>query len=304
MGTEEGMENSTIILNIKRRSAMEDRAMNRNIKVMVLTGNGINCEIETSLACRLAGADEVTMVSIWDWSKGEVQISEFKLICFPGGFLDGDDLGAARACATRIKYTKNPATGMYLIKELVSFIKQGGLIIGICNGFQLLTKLGLLPVINWESSEPLKQKATVTFNTNSRFENRWVTLKVNEKSPSVFLRGIKTIELPVRHGEGRLIIKEEHLDEIVSNNLIPLYYADPVTLQPTETYPFNPNGSPMGSAGLCDSTGRVLGLMPHPECFWNQLNHPDWTRRKLNTNGEGNGLRIFKNAIDYLREND
>ena len=269
---------------------------------MVLTGNGINCERETAFVCREAGADEVDMVSIWDWAAGKISLSRYGLICFPGGFLDGDDLGAARACATRIKYAKNTASGRLLIDELLAFVEGGGLIIGICNGFQLLVKLGLLPSpAAGAGSRAGRQAATLTFNSCGHFEDRWVTLMSDPDSPCIFTKGIRTVDLPIRHGEGRLVIQDELVEGIMQAHQIPLFYADPVTAMPTEAYPFNPNGSRMGAAALCDASGRILGMMPHPECFWSPLNHPDWTRAAAGPKGGGHGLGIFKNAVDYLR---
>lgn len=281
--------------------------MPSTVRAMILTGNGINCERETAFVCSLAGADEVEMVSIWDWAAGKVSISRFSLICFPGGFLDGDDLGGARACATRIKHTKNPSTEKLLIDELSRFVDEGNLIIGICNGFQLLVKLGLLPSFGNESKGEAgggawQQRATLTFNDAGKFEDRWVTLKADPDSPCIFTRGIESIDLPIRHGEGKLLIKDEYVEKIKANHEIPLFYADPVNNEPTESYPFNPNGSRYGAAALCDGSGRILGLMPHPECHWNRLNHPDWTRSRAKEESDGDGLKIFKNAVNYLKE--
>jgi phosphoribosylformylglycinamidine (FGAM) synthase-like amidotransferase family enzyme len=276
--------------------------MAKQVRVMVLTGNGINCERETAFVCREAGAEVVDMVSIWDWAAGKISISRYGLICFPGGFLDGDDLGAARACATRVKFTKNKASGQLLIDELLTFVDGGGLIIGICNGFQLLVKLGLLPSpAGRAAGSPGRQAATLTFNICGRFEDRWVTLAADPLSPCIFTRGIQDMDLPVRHGEGRLVIQDEFVEGIRQAHQIPLFYADPVTKAPTDDYPFNPNGSRMGAAALCDASGRILGMMPHPECFWSPLNHPDWTRAAAEAEGTGHGLKIFKNAVDYIR---
>jgi phosphoribosylformylglycinamidine (FGAM) synthase-like amidotransferase family enzyme len=273
--------------------------MPTTVRVMVLTGNGINCEMETAFACRRAGAGEVDLVSIWDWAAGKVSISRYGMICFPGGFLDGDDLGAARACATRIRHARSPASGKLLIEELERFVEEGRLIIGICNGFQLLVKLGLLPSAAGEGART--QRATLTFNAVGRFEDRWVTLRADPESPCIFTRGIETIDLPVRHGEGKLVIEEGLVGKIREAHEIPLVYADPVTGGPTETYPYNPNGSPLGAAALCDGSGRILGLMPHPECFWSALNHPDWTRGAGPLDADGDGLKIFRNAVQYLQ---
>ena len=276
-----------------------------SVRAMILTGNGINCEMETAFVCSRAGADEVDMVSIWDWAAGKVSIFRYGLICFPGGFLDGDDCGSARACATRIRHTRNPSSGKLLIEDLTKFVDQGGLIIGICNGFQLLVKLGLLPLpkaAEKGSGDAWRQRATLTFNSKGRFENRWITLKADPLSPCIFTKGIDTIDLPIRHGEGMLIIEDDAAGDIKDKHEIPLFYADPVTGEPTEQYPFNPNGSAGGAAALCDDSGRILGMMPHPECSWSSLNHPDWTRQAAGKSGDGMGLEFFKNAVNYLKE--
>lgn len=269
--------------------------------VMVLTGNGINCERETAHACRLAGARDVRLVSIWDWSAGRASPGDFGMIVFPGGFLDGDDLGAARACALRIRHTRNPSTGETLAGELLRFVEGGGLLLGICNGFQLLVKLGLLP--SWRAGGAPAQTATLTFNDSGRFEDRWVHLAADPASPCVFTRGIGAIDLPVRHGEGKLVLRQDAATLAAGRRLVPLRYADPVSGAPTERYPANPNGSPGGAAALCDLTGRIMGLMPHPECFWSALNHPDWPRRGGADGREGSGLAIFRSAVQYMRDN-
>jgi phosphoribosylformylglycinamidine synthase len=261
---------------------------------MVLAGNGINCEMETAHACKLAGADTIDITYIWDLASGQANLAGYDLLCLPGGFLDGDDLGSARASALRLRYT---ALGNgRLVDQIENFISDGGLAIGICNGFQLMVKLGLLPVREGKSDE---QQATLTWNNSGRFEDRWVELSVDPESPCIFTRGLSTVALPIRHGEGKLLPnRPETMDDLIGKHLVPFYYLDPDSKEPTETYPHNPNGSPLGMAALTDPSGRLLGMMPHPEAFLHRTNHPQWTRRSLPE--EGDGLTLFRNAVNFI----
>jgi phosphoribosylformylglycinamidine synthase len=265
---------------------------------MVLAGNGINCEIETAHACRSAGADEVDVVYLWDLAAGAADLSGYQLLCLPGGFLDGDDLGSARASAIRIRATE--AKGGRLFDQLQGFAADGGLMIGICNGFQLMVKLGLLPALGGTSGD---QQVTLTWNDSGRFEDRWVRLKAEPESPCVFTRGIEHLELPVRHGEGKIVFAADRVRSgLFAARQVPLCYADPATGEPTIEYPHNPNGSPNAVAALTDPSGCLFGLMPHPEAFLHRTNHPQWTRRDLPE--EGSGLALFRNAVDFIREGE
>ena len=269
--------------------------MTKEVRVIVLAGNGINCEMETAHACKLAGADTVDIVYLWDLAAGKADLKSYNLLCLPGGFLDGDDLGSARASAIRIRHTK--VAEETLAAQIEKFVADGGLAIGICNGFQLMVKLGLLPMLDGDIGH---QQATLTWNDSGRFEDRWVELAVDPDSPCVFTKGLKRLSLPIRHGEGKIIVQDDHtLEKLNFAHQIPLRYIDPATGEPTEKYPENPNGSRLGMASFTDSTGRLLGMMPHPEGFLHRTNHPQWTRRDLPE--EGDGLAIFKGAVNYLR---
>ncbi len=263
-------------------------------RVFVLAGNGTNCEMETAQACRLAGADAVDIVPIWDWAGGRVSLEPYGLVVFPGGFMDGDDLGSAMACAHRLRRTVPRPGGPTMLAELVEFVRRGGLVLGICNGFQLLVKLGLLPA----GADHPRPTATLAPNERGRFEDRWVEMVADPGSPCVFTRGISRIEMPVRHGEGRLVFSDDATRAAtISAGLVPLRYAaDGV---PTMRYPFNPNGSDDAGAALTDPTGRVFGVMPHPEAFVVRTQHPRWTREEIPE--EGAGLHVFRNAIEHLR---
>ncbi len=265
------------------------------VKVLVLTGYGTNCERECGYAAKIAGADEVLISHFSEIIEEKVRVSDFNFIVFPGGFLDGDHLGAAQAAATRIRYSKTKSYG-FVVEDIKKVHKQGGIILGICNGFQLLTKLGLLPAIE---NRYFERQVSLSYNDSARFEDRWVYLKCNPESRCVFLKDISFIYLPVRHGEGKVIPRDELvLRHLVKDNLIAVQYTDE-NGEATEEYPYNPNGSPLGIAGLTDPSGRILGLMPHPEAYNHPTNHPKWTRGIVEDN---TGIKIFENGVQYLRE--
>lgn len=264
------------------------------IRCLVLTGFGINCEVETAEALRLAGAKKVEIVHISEILTGAKRIRNYQLIVFPGGFLDGDDLGSAKVQVNRFKHAIIKTTKKRIVDELLEFIEMGNLALGICNGFQFMVKLGLLPGIE---DKCLIQKATLTFNDSNRFEDRWVMLRVNKNSPCIFTKGLSYIYLPVRHGEGKFITDAQTLEWIKKLELHALQYADR-NGEPTMEYPLNPNGSLYAIAGLTDKSGRLFGLMPHPEAFIYKTNHPRWTREEID---EPDGLKIFKNAINYFK---
>ncbi len=273
--------------------------MGKNVKVIVIAGYGTNCERETAHACRLAGAERVDIVHLSELIYGEKRIDDYHLLCLPGGFLDGDHLGAAQAGAHRFRYLKVKDTEERLMDQVLGLIERGGLIIGICNGFQLLVKLGLLPGFDDHYEDRL---TSLTYNDSGRFEDRWVYLRVNENSPCIFTRGLKRLFLPVRHGEGKFVTKDDSvLSRLKTQGQIVVQYADPSSGEATMEYPFNPNGSWEAIAGICNESGRIFGLMPHPEAFNHFTNHPRWTREKVFE--DQLGIVIFKNAIQYIREN-
>lgn len=268
--------------------------MSPTVNTLVITGYGTNCEVECAHAARMAGANRVTIAHFADLVEGRVRICEYSFIIFPGGFLDGDDLGAAQAAAQRWKYA-TPKNGAPLVEQLTLFRENGGLILGICNGFQLLVKLGLLPALD---GRYLERQVSLAHNASARYEDRWCLLSVNDKSPCIFTKGLQSLYIPVRHGEGNLVPGSDAvLARLMEEQLVVVQYADPHTGETTQEYPYNPNGSPLGIAGLCDPSGRVFGLMPHPEAYNHPTNHPGWTR------GEGGitGLAVFENAVRYLR---
>ncbi len=269
-------------------------------RAIVITGNGTNCEMEAAHACRLGGFDEAVIAHISELLSGDVRLDDFHFLNLTGGFLDGDDLGSAKAQANRLKHATVAGTGEKLVEQFVRFIADGKLILGVCNGFQLMVKMGMLPGLD---GEYLNQKVTLTHNDCGRFQDRWTYLKVDPASPAIFTRGIeKGIYLPVRHGEGKFICDSAAtLDRLEGEHLTVLKYSDAAYLDATTEFPANPNGSEHGVAAICDPTGRLMGLMPHPEAFVHYTQHPRWTREELPE--EGDGLILYRNAAEYVKSN-
>lgn len=272
--------------------------MARKVKAIILTGNGTNCEMEMAHACRMAGSDIVDIVHLSELLYGERRLNDYSFLNLPGGFLDGDDLGSAKAGANRFLCARVSEGREMLFEQLLRFINAGKLILGVCNGFQLMIKLGLLPALK----DNYEQRATLTYNDSGRFEDRWVYLKANEQSPCVYTRGVNIIYLPVRHGEGKFIPQNiSILRQIEKMNLCALRYCREDGIESMD-YPFNPNGSINAIAGISNESGRLFGLMPHPEAYLHRVNHPRWTRENLPE--EGQGLTIFRNAINFIRSKE
>jgi phosphoribosylformylglycinamidine synthase len=255
-------------------------------RAIILRAPGTNCDEETAAAWERAGAVAET------WHVGRLvespgSLDAFQVLTLPGGFSYGDDLGAGRILATRL--------GTVLGESLRHFHDRGGLVLGICNGFQVLVRAGLLP------AGVRCGRATLTRNDSGRFEARWVKLATIPGICRFLPDGPgTTIELPVAHGEGRFVVgSSEDLGALERAGQIVLKYADSEG-QPTQTYPDNPNGSEGAVAGLCDPTGRIFGLMPHPERFIDPWHHPRWTRRAGPPEGSPDGLTIFASAVRSL----
>jgi len=265
-------------------------------RAIVITGNGTNCEREAAQACRLGGF-ETDIVHISLILSGEVTLDYYHFLNLTGGFLDGDDLGSAMVQANRLQYAVVKRKGERVLDQITRFIGAGKPILGVCNGFQLMVKMGLLP--NMDGG--LEQTATLTFNDSGRFEDRWVTLLVDEESPCIFTRGLQKVPLPVRHGEGKFIVRDDHeLERLKAGRLLTVRYMDPACGEPTMDYPENPNGSVEATAGICSPSGLLFGLMPHPEAYLHRVNHPRWTREELPE--EGAGVAFFRNAFMYVEE--
>jgi len=269
-------------------------------RAIVITGNGTNCEMEAAHACRLGGFDEAVIAHIADLLSGEIRLDDFHFLNLTGGFLDGDDLGSAKAQANRLRHARVDELEEHLLDQVLRFITDGKLILGVCNGFQLMVKMGMLPGFD---SDHLTQRSTLTFNDCGRFQDRWTYLKVDPASPSVFTRGIERgIYLPMRHGEGKFLCDTSAtLERIEAEHLAVFKYSGPDYAAPTMEFPLNPNGAQNAIAGICDATGRLMGLMPHPEAFVHYTQHPRWTREALPE--EGDGLILFRNAAEYVRQN-
>jgi len=269
--------------------------MHRKVKAIVLAGNGTNCEMEMAHACKSAGADVVDIVHISELLYGEKRLENYSFLNLPGGFLDGDDLGSAKAGANRFLHARIADSNEMLVQELLQFISAGKLILGVCNGFQLMAKLGLLPALDGNFT---RQSSTLTFNDSGRFEDRWVYLKANTQSPCIFTRGIDLIYLPVRHGEGKFVPQSGAVINLIEKKNLFVFQYCSQSGATTMDYPANPNGSVSAIAGICNETGRLFGLMPHPEAYLHRTNHPRWTREALPE--EGQGLAIFRNAINFI----
>ena len=267
--------------------------MTATVRAMVISGFGTNCEREVAHACRLAGA-ETDIVHISALLTGRVRLDDYHFLNLAGGFLDGDDLGSAKAGANRWIHARVTGRQESLADDLRRFVAAGKLVMGVCNGFQLLVQMGFLPDLDGD----LRQSCTLTFNDRGRFEDRWCALQVNSTSPCVYTSGMTDIYLPVRHGEGKFVSDSpETLARLEQENLIVVRYADALG-QPTLDYPDNPNGSVAAIAGICDPSGRVFGLMPHPEAYLHRTHHPRWTREDLPE--EGMGLQLYRNAVDFI----
>lgn len=262
-------------------------------RICVLRAPGTNCDRETAFAFETVGgvADRVHLNRLLEAPE---LLQQYQILCIPGGFSYGDDVGAGVVFASQLRHQLADAIGQFLQRET--------LVLGICNGFQVLLKAGILPGggSSWGSSTLAERPATLTWNANGRYTDLWVKLKVCS-SKNVFLNGIETLESPIAHAEGRLSVRDpELLKTWEADGQIALRYclADGTTGQELLAYPANPNGSIENIAGLGDATGRVLGLMPHPERFLFATQHPQWTR--LNLTGEGAGQQIFRNAVHYF----
>ncbi len=248
--------------------------------VLVIRTAGTNCDKETLYAFSESGAD-TTLLHI-NQVKENKDLSPYQIIALPGGFSYGDDLGAGKILSLELM--------LWFKDEIKKFIDKGGLMIGICNGFQVMVKTGILPDLDFQ------QKVTLTDNDSHRFEDRWVYLKTNKNNNSVWLKGLpEVISIPVAHGEGKFYTEKSVLDRIETNNQVAFRYSDRVG--GSVDYPFNPNGSLNAIAGITDSTGKILGLMPHPERCMFEHHRPHWKEGDSTAFGK----QIFENAVNYFK---
>ncbi len=254
-------------------------------KAIILRAPGTNCDQETGYAFTQSGAT-ADYIHINQLMENPAVLAKYQILCLPGGFSYGDDIAAGRVLASQMQSK--------LADAISEFHSAGKLVLGICNGFQILIKTGfLLP--QDESGLP----ATLTWNNHGRFIDCWVNLKT-DNAKCVFLKDIDQMYLPIAHAEGQFVARDAAtMDYLKSNNQLALTYCRPDGSHEADLeFPANPNGSTQNVAGVCDDSGRIFGLMPHPERFIDPTHHPRWTRQPVAAVGEG--LAIFKNAVHYF----
>lgn len=265
--------------------------MSTTPQVLVLRAPGTNCDQETAYAFERAGGS-TTRVHVRQLLSNPDLLKQHQVLCLPGGFSYGDDIASGRILGNQLRER--------LAEAMLEFRDAGKLVLGICNGFQVLMKTGLLDIED-QQNEPM---ATLAWNDSGRYEARWVKLVVSS-GECVMLRGMDEVEMPVAHAEGKFLIRDAAaLDQLASEGRLVLRYTSDAgiaapELSPATPYPANPNGASADIAGICDKTGRVLGLMPHPERFIEPHQHPQWTRRPAGAAGAG--LKLFENAMAYFK---
>ncbi|MBS0209722.1 MAG: phosphoribosylformylglycinamidine synthase subunit PurQ [Planctomycetes bacterium] len=257
-------------------------------RVLVLRAPGTNCDLESCYAFERAGG-EADALHVNRLLENPRVLSDYQILCFAGGFSYGDDISAGRILGSQLRLHLNEALHEFKVAEK--------LIIGICNGFQILMQSDLLLAEHPAADGEPEPAATLTNNDSHRYEDRWVHLGVSSDR-CVFLRGIERMYLPVAHGEGRFVPRSAAIGEHLrgAGQLCLRYTA--ADGSPAKGFPDNPNGAWDNVAGVCDVTGRVFGLMPHPERHIERTQHPRWTRPE--TTQTGDGLKIFQNAVSYF----
>ncbi len=251
------------------------------VRTLIIRAPGTNCDAETAFAFQRAGAS-VSLAHVNQLIRGEERLSDYQIMVIPGGFTYGDDVAAGKVLANELR--------LKLGQDIARFIEGGRLMLGVCNGFQVMVKAGFLPAIKYDGPPRL----TLTDNDSGKFECRWVHLAVNRHSPCLFTRGIERLYLPIAHGEGKVVLS----GSLPEANMA-LFYTDEQG-NINAGYPHNPNGSERNIAGICDDSGRIFALMPHPERHVRGTQHPQWTR--LGAREYGDGLRIFQNAVDWINK--
>lgn len=263
----------------------------KKVKAIILRTAGTNCDKETAFAFRKAGA-LVDLVHV-NALKGEKDaLKKYQIMAIPGGFTYGDDVASGKVLANELKSS--------LKRQITDFVRRGKLIIGICNGFQVLVKMGLLP--NTSGSSSLNTEATLSLNDSGLFTSKWVYLRRDKKSEKcVWTKSLpEVIHIPIAHAEGKFIPRNEKaLASLKRGGQVVFRYTD--STGSLSGAPHNPNGSVDDIAGICDPTGRIFGLMPHPERHISYLQHPNWRRYDPNDPLMGIGLEIFKNGVNFAR---
>ena len=262
-------------------------------KALIMSGFGINSEMETKEVLARAGMD-ADIVHINDLIAGRKRLSEYRLLVFPGGFSYGDDTGAGNAYANRVRNN--------IWDDLLEFLDGDNLVLGICNGFQILANLGLVPAFD----EHYKRDIALMPNQSGRLECRFVSLKPT--ADNIWTKGIERLYCPVAHGEGNLSCSPETLLRLKRQKMIAFTYCREDLTPAYEKYPWNPNGSVEDIAGITSADGKVLGLMPHPERAMEFVNLYDWPLRKeemrrkdLTVPTESMNMQLFRNAVGYFR---
>lgn len=261
-------------------------------RALVLRTAGINCDGETVRALELAGA-RVDLVHLRLVLREPARLDDYQMLVIPGGFSYGDDIAAGRVFGLELRH--------HLASDVARFVDRGGFVLGICNGFQVLVESGLLERPPGASAIPARTIA-LTNNASNRFECRWVEMRA-EDSACPWLEPGLVMPVPVAHGEGRFVVADDGvLQRLIANRQIALRYTSGVG-EPAAAYPDNPNGSVEAIAGICDPTGRVLGLMPHPERNLTPWNHPNWTRLRATAGAAGGrnageGLRFYRRMVE------
>jgi phosphoribosylformylglycinamidine synthase subunit PurQ / glutaminase len=252
------------------------------VRTLIIRAPGTNCDKETAFAFEKAGS-ETELAHVNRLINRNEKLADYQIAVIPGGFTYGDDIAAGKVLANELRAK--------LGDDILRFIEKGGLILGICNGFQVLVRAGYLPdPVSGDTSH-----VTLSNNDSGRFECRWIYMRANKASNCVFTQGMDIIYLPVANGEGKVVADKQTLPKLN----VALVYTDSKG-NPNPGYPGNPNGSMNDIAGITDSTGRVFGLMPHPERHIIGTHHPQWTR--TGAKAEGDGLLFFKNAVDWAKK--
>ncbi|PIZ73843.1 phosphoribosylformylglycinamidine synthase I [Candidatus Peregrinibacteria bacterium CG_4_10_14_0_2_um_filter_43_11] len=263
-------------------------------KALIITGYGINCEEETAFVFQKSGAT-AEIVHVNDLIDGTKEMNDYQILAIPGGFSYGDDTGSGNGMANRINNN--------LGEKILAFAREDKLAIGICNGFQVLANLGLVPALDGKYGQ---RQAALDWNDSARYQDRWVWLK-RKSEKCVWTKGIDLIHTPIAHGEGKFTMNEELLKKLADNDQIVFQYVREDGSPANGEFPVNPNGSIMDIAGITDPSGRILGMMPHPERFMHMTNEENWTLKKEQAKREGKalpeegaGMRLFKNAVAYF----
>lgn len=263
-------------------------------KVIVMSGYGINCEEETKYVFEQSGA-AADIVHVNDLIDGIKKFSDYQILAFPGGFSYGDDTGSGNAYANKVKNN--------LWDDLLKFVQDDKLVIGICNGCQMLSNLGLVPAFDGEYG---KRNIALRWNSTARYECRWVDIKV-QSDKCVWTREMDTLKCPISSGEGNFYGEPDVIKRLNDDGQVVFRYIKPDGELAGGEFPYSPNGSTEDIAAICDPSGRIMGIMPHPERNWNFYNQDNWTlvKEKAEREGialpeEGQGMQIFRNGVEYF----